>query len=109
MYAPAEASSFHGTIAIPTNPVINPPVLNEISLGARLAKSFAGLTTLAAMFTETVATPTPKSAITATSTRTPPDAITGPATPGRAPGEVDSPTLSTGSRSPPAGTPDSIA
>ena len=46
---------------------MSPPVLNEMSRGARLAKSFAGLTTLAAMFTEIVAMPTPSSAMTATS------------------------------------------
>ena len=43
--------------------------------GARLAKSLAGLTTLAAMFTDTVATATPKSATTATMARVVPDSI----------------------------------
>ena len=39
-------------------PVIRPPVLNEMSLGSALAKSLAGETTLAAMFTASVATTT---------------------------------------------------
>ncbi len=43
---------------IPIMPVINPPVRNEIHLGKAFAKSFAGETTLAAMFTASVATTT---------------------------------------------------
>src|SRR5262249_11083707 len=40
--------------AMPSNPVIKLQVLKEIRRGARLAKSFAGLTRLAAMFTANV-------------------------------------------------------
>jgi hypothetical protein len=47
-------------------PVIRPPVLNEMRRGARLAKSLAGLTTFAAMFTEIVAMSTPRSETTLT-------------------------------------------
>ncbi len=36
-------------------PVIKPPVRNEMNLGSAFAKSFAGETTFAAMFTESVA------------------------------------------------------
>ena len=34
----------------PINPVMRPPIRNEMRFGARCAKSLAGLTTLAAMF-----------------------------------------------------------
>jgi hypothetical protein len=40
---------------MPMIPVMKPPVRKEIFLGQRLAKSFAGLTTLAAMFVASVA------------------------------------------------------
>ena len=40
---------------IPIRPVISPPVLKLMYLGARLAKSLAGLTTFAAILTEIVA------------------------------------------------------
>ena len=53
---------------IPTKPVIKPPVLKLIYLGARLAKSLAGLTTLAAMFTEIVAIAIPRSEANAINT-----------------------------------------
>ena len=43
---------------MPIIPVIRPPVRNEISLGKALAKSLAGETTLAAIFTDRVATTT---------------------------------------------------
>lgn len=46
-------------IKIPIIPVISPPVLKLMYFGARFAKSFAGLTTLAAIFTDTVAIPIP--------------------------------------------------
>src|SRR3954453_17873903 len=58
MYPDGSASSFHGWIAMPSRPVINPPVLNVISRGNALAKSLAGETTFAAMFTDNVATTT---------------------------------------------------
>ncbi len=41
---------------MPRMPVIRPPVLNLIRRGNALAKSLAGDTTLAAMFTASVAT-----------------------------------------------------
>src|SRR5262245_20972476 len=88
MYISARERSFHGMIAMPRRPVIRPPVLNEISRGARFAKSFAGLTTLAAMFTETVATPTPSRDTIATSARAPPEAIIGSLAPGGGVAEV---------------------
>src|SRR5437899_2657961 len=47
--------SFQGIIRMPTTPVINPPVRNEIRLGRRLEKSFDGETTLAATFVFSVA------------------------------------------------------
>src|SRR5262245_50534653 len=40
---------------MPMRPVMRPPVLNEIQRGSAFAKSFAGDTTLAAMFTASVA------------------------------------------------------
>ena len=61
----AEDISFHGIIKIPIMPVISPPVLKLIYLGAKLAKSFAGLTTFAAILTEIVATAMPKRESTA--------------------------------------------
>ena len=60
--------SFPGSIAIPTMPVMRPPVLKLIAPGLMLAKSFAGETTFAAMFTPRVATTTVNIA-TATSSR----------------------------------------
>jgi len=42
----------------PTTPVISAPVRKVMNLGARLARSYAGETTFAAMFTDTVATST---------------------------------------------------
>ncbi len=70
MYVSALASSFHGIIRMPITPVMSAAGLEARSAcGARLAKSLAGLTTLAAMFTEMVAMPTPSSATTATSER----------------------------------------
>jgi hypothetical protein len=82
MYDSGFASSFHGIIKMPTTPVISPPILNEIARGARLAKSFAGLTTFAAMFTDSVAIPIPRSAMIATMTRVAAEAISGSAWPG---------------------------
>ena len=43
---------------MPRMPVISPPVLKLIARGNALAKSLAGDTTLAAMFTASVATTT---------------------------------------------------
>ena len=60
--------SFHGIMKMPSTPVRRPPVRNEMCFGARLAKSFAGETTLAAMFTLSVATSTVNMAM-ATMTR----------------------------------------
>ena len=47
-----------GIISTPTMPVMRPPVRKEILPGAMFAKSFAGDTTFAAMFTASVATTT---------------------------------------------------
>ena len=58
MYPDGSASSRHGCISMPMMPVIRPPVRNEIHFGKALAKSLAGETTLAAMFTASVATTT---------------------------------------------------
>ena len=69
---------------------------NEICRGARFAKSFAGLTTLAAMFTEIVATPTPNSASSATIARVAAEAISGAGCPGGV-GEVSCARMNTGS------------
>jgi hypothetical protein len=55
MYMSAEDISFQGIINIPKRPVISPPVLKLMYYGAKLAKSLAGLTTLAAILTESVA------------------------------------------------------
>ncbi len=56
----ADDISFQGIINIPIIPVISPPVLKLMYLGAKLAKSLAGLTTFAAIFTEIVAIAIPK-------------------------------------------------
>ena len=69
MYESALASSFHGMIATPSTPVIIAPVLKLMCRGAMCAKSFAGLTTFAAMFVLIVAIATPTSASTAITTR----------------------------------------
>ena len=45
----AVARSRHGWMRMPSTAVMSPPMRNEIHLGARCAKSFAGPTTLAAM------------------------------------------------------------
>ncbi len=66
MYASGVASSFHGHIASPRNPVINPPVRKLISRGYRFEKSFDGDTTFAPIFTFSVATSTAISATNAT-------------------------------------------
>ena len=55
MSVSAVARNFHGIIKMPGTPVMAPPVLKLINRGARLAKSLAGLTPFAAMFTEMVA------------------------------------------------------
>jgi len=57
MYVSALAMSFHGMIAMPTD-LNQPPVLNEMRFGARLAKFVAGATTLARCSRRFVATPT---------------------------------------------------
>ena len=56
MYPEASARSFQGCIRMPRRPVMSPPVLNAMSRGKAFAKSLAGETTLAAMFTARVAT-----------------------------------------------------
>src|SRR6266849_4055208 len=99
MYVSALESSFQGIIATPISPVINPPVLKEIRLGERLAKSFAGLTTFAAIFTERVAIPTPSSERTATRPRTIVEAIKGCDCPAIGEAEVSWERMNTGSQS----------
>src|SRR6266536_3448764 len=56
MYPEASARSRHGCMRIPTSPVMSPPVLKLMRRGNAFAKSLAGETTLAAMFTDRVAT-----------------------------------------------------
>ncbi len=58
MYSSGVEVSFHGMISTPTTPVISAPLRKLIRRGARLARSYAGETTFAAMFTEIVATST---------------------------------------------------
>src|SRR5450755_2255629 len=58
MYCDGSSRNLQGCIRTPRIPVISPPVLNRIQRGNALAKSFAGETTLAAMFTASVATTT---------------------------------------------------
>lgn len=50
--------SFQGKISTPTTPVISAPVRKSTCRGARLDRSYAGETTLAAMLTLMVATST---------------------------------------------------
>src|SRR5688572_10302411 len=88
MYASALDNSLQGRMAIPRRPVTRPPVLNEMWRGERLAKSLAGLTTFAAMFTEMVAMPTPTSETIATKMRVPVDAINGASYPAGGVAEV---------------------
>src|SRR5260370_30342117 len=99
MYVSALESSFQDIIATPISRVINPPVLNEIRLGERFAKSFAGLTTLAAIFTESVAIPTPSSERRATRPRTAAEAIKGCDCPASGEAEVSWERMNTGSQS----------
>ena len=80
--------SFQGIITMPSRPVIRPPVWKLMCFGARLAKSFAGPTTLAAMFTESVAITMPKTAMIATIARVAALAIKGSAMPGAGAAEV---------------------
>jgi NCS1 family nucleobase:cation symporter-1 len=54
MVTSATAINFHGKMNMPIIPVISPPVLKLILLGARFAKSFAGLTIFAAMLVANV-------------------------------------------------------
>ena len=54
MYPLGSAINFHGKIRMPMTPVMYPPILKSMRFGARLAKSFAGLTMLAAMFVASV-------------------------------------------------------
>src|SRR5215469_3528219 len=67
MYELKLVISFHGIIRIPTTPVINPPVRNEIKLGRKLEKSFEGETTFAATLVFNVATSSATSATIAAS------------------------------------------
>ena len=71
-------------IRIPITPVINPPVRKLIRRGAQLAKSFAGLMTLAAILVLMVATATPSRLRKATSNRVPSPASSGASRPGGA-------------------------
>ena len=62
MYACGLASSFHGKITMPTTPVISAPVRKLIAAARCWTGRKAGETTLAAMFTDRVATSTVTSA-----------------------------------------------
>src|SRR5947207_532980 len=81
-------TSFHGSMTAPAIAVISPPILNEIFRGARFAMSFAGDTTFAAMFTETLATAMPNTASRATTMRVPGDDSSGSASDPTGFGEV---------------------
>ncbi len=59
MYPFDDSMSFHGRITAPRTAVITPPALAEMRWGARLEKSLAGETTLAARFVDSVATDRP--------------------------------------------------
>src|SRR5687768_11645599 len=76
--------SFHGKKRKPAIAVMRPPVLKEIFRGARFAMSFAGETTFAAMFTDTLATPTPMTPRIAIITRVRADEKSGSEYPGGA-------------------------
>src|SRR4026209_753343 len=80
-------------------PALSPPVLKEMRGGARLAKSLAGDTTLAAMLTDTVAMRTPTPARIATITRVPDDAMSGSWSPGGGVDDVSCARMYTGSKS----------
>lgn len=84
---------------IPIMPVISPPVLNEIYLGERLLKSLAGLTMLAATFTDMVAIITPNKAKMAMITRVTGDYSNGSVNPGGGVSEVNCNKMKTGSQS----------
>src|SRR5438309_201179 len=58
MYTCGSEISRHGWIRMPTTPVIRPPVRKLTNFGTALEKSYDGLTTLAATFTDTVASTT---------------------------------------------------
>ncbi len=64
MYPLGSDTRRHGWMRMPMTPVMYPPVRNEILLGHRLAKSLAGLTTLAAMLVASVARHSDASATT---------------------------------------------
>src|SRR5437016_1275120 len=66
MYALKSPSSFQGIIRIPTTPVMNPPVRNEINRGLRFEKSLEGDTTFAATLVLRVAISNATSAMDAT-------------------------------------------
>src|ERR1039457_4555966 len=55
MYDLGSLSSFQGIMAMPTTPVMMPPMRNEMRRGFRLEKSFDGETTFAATFVFNVA------------------------------------------------------
>ncbi len=99
MYVSALSRNFHGIITMPKTPVMTPPSLKLMCRGARLAKSLAGLTTLAAMLTEMVAMPTPSSATTATTSRVVVEAISGASRPAGGCDEVSCARMKTGSHS----------
>ena len=58
MYCDGSSRRRQGRMAMPRMPVMRPPVLKRIQRGNALEKSLAGETTLAAMFTASVATTT---------------------------------------------------
>src|SRR3954463_11241426 len=67
-----EEYSFHGTVSSARNAVMMPPRLNVMYFGHTLARSYAGETKFATMFTPTVATTNtsaPTSTIQSFSTR----------------------------------------
>jgi hypothetical protein len=86
-------------MTIPKIPVIKPPVLNEIWRGDKLLKSLAGLTMLAATFTDMVAIITPNKAKMAIITRVTWDYSKGSVNPGGGESEVNYDNMYTGSQS----------
>src|SRR5947209_7183239 len=66
MYELKVPSSFQGIIRMPTQPVISPPVRNDMRRGLRFEKSLDGDTTLAATLVFSVAISSATSATKAT-------------------------------------------
>jgi len=94
---------------MPSTQVIRPPVLKLMYLGATFAKSLAGLTRFAAMFTESVAITMPKTATTATMARVAADSMSGASRPAGATDEVICPSRNSGFQSWPMSAPRSTA